>query len=147
MSIAPFEKLPGSPAAVGICRDVIFPVCAPDMAARLCRPADLTGATCLHDATWREDWKLWTAAAFPEPPGEMHGPVFSLYSLAVEEARNGAGVLIGHEPLIRDHLAAGALVAPFDLRLPLDRRMSIRKRPADGDSPVLDMIIDALSSG
>ena len=51
--------------------------------------------------------------------------LFSLYALAVTEAVNGAGVLLGHEVLIRDELASGRLVAPFSTRLALPRRLSI----------------------
>jgi len=43
----------------------------------------------------------------------------------VTEAINGAGVLIGHEALIRDQLASGRLVAPFAARVSLPRRLSI----------------------
>ncbi len=53
------------------------------------------------------------------------GPVYSLYALAVEEALNGAGVLIGHEALVARHLASGALVAPFEVRVTLPRGLRL----------------------
>jgi LysR family glycine cleavage system transcriptional activator len=110
-------------------------------------PSDLAQATCLHDASWREDWARWIAAAMPGRAIDLRGPVFSLYSLAVEEARNGAGVLIGHEPLVRAQLASGALVAPFPTRVTLDRRMSIAlARPAAAGSALHD-IVEALTRG
>ena len=91
-----FEDLPGDPAALELCRDAVFPVCSPEIAAGLEHPADLSHATCLHDAAWSVDWGRWLAVASPEESIDTRGPVFSLYSLAVEEAKNGAGVLIGH---------------------------------------------------
>ena len=101
-----------------VAQDAIFPVCAPDMAARLKSPGDLARVPCLSDAVWAQDWAVWAQAA-----GLLgfapRGPVFSLYALAVEEAANGAGVLIGHGPLVADHLAAGRLVAPFAAQAPL----------------------------
>lgn len=103
--------------------DIIFPVCAPAVATRLRRPADLAHVPCLSDAVWSDDWALWLAAA-----GESlapRGPVFSLYALAVEETVNGAGVLIGHADLIADHLQRGTLVAPFAHRVTLPRHLRL----------------------
>lgn len=91
--------------------DVIFPVCAPALCAHLTSPADLARVACLSDATWSDDWDAWLSrfgqGVVPR------GPVFSLYALAVEEAVNGAGVLIGHRSLIARHLADGRLTRPF----------------------------------
>lgn len=100
--------------------DEIFPVCAPSLAAGLAVPADLAGVPCLSDTSWEDDWAVWLAHAAPGQGIEPRGPVYSLYALAVEEAVNGAGVLIGHGPLVAGHLATGRLVAPFGLRVPLD---------------------------
>jgi LysR family glycine cleavage system transcriptional activator len=105
--------------------DIIFPVCAPTLAGRLREPADLLSAICLTDATWAGDWPAWMHKAAPGVNFTPRGPLFSLYALAVTEAVNGAGVLMGHEALIRDELASGRLVAPFSTRLALPRRLSI----------------------
>ena len=142
-----FDEPAGQRGAVELCRDMIFPVCAPDIAARLKTPADLAGETFLHDATWLDDWNRWLGAAAGDTPPDSRGPVFSLYSLAVEEARNGAGVLIGHGPLVRDHLASGALVEPFDIRLTLDRSLSMAVASPATRNPNLDRVVRALSAG
>lgn len=105
--------------------DVIFPVCAPALAARLARPEDLVDAPCLSDATWSDDWAAWAAEAMPGAAFVPRGPVFSLYALAVEETVNGAGVLIGHQALVAAHLRRGDLVAPFDRRVRLDRGLRL----------------------
>ena len=102
-----------------IAPDVIFPVCSPSLAAKLQRPEDLAGVTCLTDASWAQDWKIWADAAMPGQNFTPRGPVFSLYALAVEEAAGGAGVLMAHQALVASHLAAGALVAPFQQRVTL----------------------------
>lgn len=91
----------------------LFPVCAPDLAAGLRAPGDLRAVPCLSDAVWSGDWARWLAVAAPGQGIVPRGPVFSLYALAVEEAVNGAGVLMGHEALVARHLAEGRLVAPF----------------------------------
>jgi LysR family glycine cleavage system transcriptional activator len=118
-----FYRPPGEGQVLA--EDVIFPVCAPSLAATLREPADLLAATCLTDATWAGDWAAWMRRAAPGLDFTPRGPLFSLYALAVMEAVNGAGVLIGHEALIRDELASGRLVAPFVTRVALPRRLSI----------------------
>ncbi|MGJ8628148.1 MAG: LysR family transcriptional regulator [Sulfitobacter sp.] len=96
--------------------DVIFPVCTPALAAQIKTPEDLLEATLIYDATWSGDWALWLQqAGFPQNIAQP-GPVFSLYAIAIQEAMNGAGVMIGHEALIGHHLQSGALVAPFGTR-------------------------------
>ena len=104
--------------------DVIFPVCAPALAARLATPADIARHPCLFDATWEDDWALWSTA-LDQPPVLPRGPVFSLYALAVEETVNGAGILIGHQALVEQHLADGRLVAPFAQRVTLPRGLRL----------------------
>ncbi len=113
---------------------MIFPVCAPALAARLRDPADLRGVACLTDAVWADDWANWMQAAAPAETFTPRGPVFSLYALAVAEAVNGAGVLMGHEALIRAELAHGRLVAPFSHRVTLPRILSATRMPGRSGS-------------
>lgn len=116
--------------------DIIFPVCAPSLAAKLKHPRDLIDATCLTDVVWLSDWSAWIKKAAPGIDFAPRGPVFSLYALAVTEAINGAGVLMGHEALLRDELASGRLVAPFDVRVTLPRHLSasFASRPRKGSA-------------
>jgi len=106
-----------------LARDVIFPVCSPALAAKLLSPQDLSHVSCLSDSTWTDDWAVWSRAAGADL--KPRGPVFSLYTLAVEETVNGAGVLMGHEALVASHLASGELVAPFDLKVQLDTSLRL----------------------
>lgn len=100
-----------------VAADELFPVCSPALAARLSRIEDLAAVPCLSDSVWARDWEVWLQAAGAKVA--VRGPVFSLYALAVEEAVNGAGVLMGHGPLVAAQLERGALVAPFPQRVPL----------------------------
>lgn len=93
--------------------DTIFPICNPDIARRLTRPTDLRGETLLHDISWADDWQIWATSAGLDLPNIATGSRYSLYSLALEEAKNGAGVLMGHGCLVQDALADGSLVAPY----------------------------------
>lgn len=120
-------------------RDVIFPVCSPAMAARLASPDDLSLVSCLSDSTWSDDWSIWATAA--NAGFSPRGPVFSLYTLAVEETVNGAGVLMGHEALVASHLASGELVEPFDLRVQLNSSLCLwSQRPLKPGSAALRVV-------
>ena len=105
----------GAPDAAGAhmayCSDVIVPVCAPALKDRA---KSLEQLPLLHDQTWLDDWKLWATSANQTIQNPQKGAQFSLYSLAVEEAKAGAGVLMGHLCLIEDALATGALVKYHD---------------------------------
>jgi DNA-binding transcriptional LysR family regulator len=136
------------PAEAGgrlVAEDHLFPVCVPALAARLKSPADLAGLPCLSDASWSGDWARWLAAAGADVA--VRGPVYSLYALAVEEAVNGAGVLLGHGLLVAGPLAEGRLVAPFGLRLPVAQGLRLwSARPAAKGSAVA-CVADFLCAG
>lgn len=98
-------------------RDTIFPVCTPGVASRLSIPEDMLNEVRLSDATWSNDWTIWANQVNPELAFPQDGPSFSLYSMAVEEARRGAGILMGHELLLKPLLDSGELVAPFNQKI------------------------------
>ena len=106
------EGQPGS-RSFKICDDLIFPVCTPEIGATLRSPADLAAHPLLWDTSWVDDWACWLAGAGVTGLSPNAGPAFSLYSLAVQAALDGAGVLIAHRALVAGSLASGALVAPF----------------------------------
>jgi LysR family glycine cleavage system transcriptional activator len=113
--------------AIPLVRDRLLPVCSP----RLQQPSpsgrprsldDLTEllARCggLHDTVWRDDWPRWLQAVRPgttaiEADALAAGPDFSLYSLALQAALDGEGVLMGRERLVAPMLAQGKLHAPW----------------------------------
>ncbi len=141
-----FEEESDRPNCVVVARDTIFPVCAPSIAASIDAVGDLAAMQFLHDTSWADDWTVWLDAAGCVGQFETAGPAFSLYALAVEEAKAGGGVLIGHEPLVRPLLEAGTLVAPFDRRVTLDRPLllSSAARPQRGSA--LERLIGVMSA-
>jgi DNA-binding transcriptional LysR family regulator len=116
-SLHDLSLFPGTSGGRLLADDALFPVCSPGLAAGLTRVEDLGTVPCLSDTAWDRDWEVWLQAVGAKV--QVRGPVFSLYALAVEEAVNGAGVLMGHGPLVAGHLARGALVAPFRQRVVL----------------------------
>jgi DNA-binding transcriptional LysR family regulator len=126
--------------------DIIFPVCAPNLAGELTAPQDLARMPCLGDSTWSEDWGQWAAVAMQGQTSPPRGPVYSLYALAVEEAVNGAGVLIGHSALVARHLAAGTLVAPFAQRVSLSRSLRLWTARPGRQRGAVDRVMQVLRS-
>jgi LysR family glycine cleavage system transcriptional activator len=91
----------------------------------LATPADLARHTLLHDDTGqfydgRPFWGLWLRAAGLKGEDAERGPHFSHAVLALEAAREGLGVVATMPALAADDLAAGRLVMPFALRVPLE---------------------------
>ncbi|HYM31767.1 MAG TPA: transcriptional regulator GcvA [Candidatus Cybelea sp.] len=104
-------------------RDEFFPVCAPslrDGPVPLRSPKDLRSHVLLHDSA-REDWRLWLAAAGVHGMDLSRGPSFNDGSLLVQAVVAGQGVAVGRRALVAGELAAGRLVKPFDVVLPVDR--------------------------
>ncbi|MBB4569029.1 LysR family transcriptional regulator [Rhizobium leucaenae] len=119
------------------------PVCIPSLAEQLRHPSDLSSTRCIADVVW-EDWKVWAAAAMPDQPFSPHGPGFSLYSVAVQQALLGAGVLIGRRSLIRQHLESGALVAPFKKTVPLGLKIATWLLPESRNNRAVEGVAEAL---
>ena len=97
-----------------LARDRMFPVCSASIARALRDGQTLQEFPWLYDTAWASDWTDWSEYA---GISTQRGPHFSLYALALQEACNGAGIAIAHEPLVADMLESEALVAPFDDRL------------------------------
>ena len=125
-------------------KDTLFPVCAPALSQALTSVDDLQNHPCLSDAIWNEDWQTWLDQAAPGRQLALSGPVFSLYALAVQEAVNGAGVLMAHGPLVRPHLDAGTLVAPFGPKVDTGQSITLTTRTGPRPSG-LDRLIRYLS--
>ncbi|AHM05075.1 transcriptional regulator, LysR family protein [Roseibacterium elongatum DSM 19469] len=109
-------------------RDALCPVCAPALAERLTRPEDLDHVVLLHDEVWASDWATWAEGAGVALPSAPSNARYSLYSMALAEAMAGAGVLIGHMPLVADALASGALVRPFAAIVDTGQVLSVDQR-------------------
>ncbi|MDP2493205.1 LysR substrate-binding domain-containing protein [Shimia thalassica] len=135
----------GANADQDIVRDRIFPVCTPALGRKVTSVADLKGVPCLSDAVWADDWALWLRTKAPQEDVIPRGPVYSLYALAVEEALNGAGVLMAHEALVQRHLESGALIAPFEGAVETGQTLGMQLR--DGKPrPALAALIKLLLS-
>ncbi len=131
------------PDRITLWDEQLLPVCAPAMAERLAAPADLERVNCISDVVW-QDWKIWAASAMPGSRVIPTGPGYSLYAIAVQEALAGAGVLMGRQSLVQQHLDAGALVAPFGLPVPLGLSITAWTLPESGRDRAVLSVLEAI---
>lgn len=141
-----YSKQPNKNNEAIIDQDVITPVCSPSIAARIREVADIKQEIFLHDSTWYEDWNTWLSVASPDRNLNKSGPEFSLYSLALEECKNGGGILIGHESLVKPHIESGQLVAPIPISVKLPRFMTFKTRVPIADDLIFGNVIEMLKS-
>jgi len=99
----------------------VFPVCAPllvDSEPGLKCPEDLKHHTLLHD-DMRVDWRMWLMAAGQPDIDASKGPSYQHSNLVLQAAEQGDGVALARSVLVGNALAAGRLVKPFDVALPV----------------------------
>ena len=119
----------GSGQYPGLAADLLFaesvtPMCSPRLLEGV-EPLDaLLGHVLLHDDSMRfdpkaPDWQAWLDAAGVRGADVSRGPHFNQPDHALQAAIDGVGTVLGWRHLAAADLAAGRLVAPFDLDLPL----------------------------
>lgn len=112
-------------------------------------PADLVAHPLLRDTTWADDWQLWLKAAGAAGVAAGEGPAFSLYSLAIQAALDGAGVLMAHEALVASAMKSGALVAPFDVVVQTGLRLDLLspERPSRQTAQLIEWLVADAAGG
>ncbi len=99
-----------------------FPVCAPKLLSNgltLDAPSDLSNFTLLHDSD-RATWQDWLSLVDAEGVDASRGTVMDDTNVLIQAAVDGLGVAMGSEPFVREHIAAGRLVQPFETTLTTD---------------------------
>jgi len=147
--------------AVRLFDEEIYPVCSPrllDQGPPLDSPAALVGHTLLH-VEWSLtsaksetlDWQMWLRAAGVDDVDADRGPRFSHANLALQAAMAGQGLALGSESLARDDLAAGRLICPFDVVLPMNFAYYLVYPEITAERPKVanfrDWILEEISAG
>lgn len=105
----------------------VSPMCSPRLLqgpGAIKSPDDLRNQVLLHNHSMDHDpdaptWEKWLDAAGASGVDASRGTHFSLPDHGLQAAIDGAGVVLGWRFLSANDLAAGRVVEPFDLALPL----------------------------
>jgi putative choline sulfate-utilization transcription factor len=111
-----------------ICREEVYPVCAPDLARQITPPADAArlARACLLDLSPAGDerwfrWSDWFRAGGTASPPAHRFITFNNYQMVLQAVLTGQGVALGWVPLIDDLLTQGKLVRLSDQPLVSER--------------------------
>ena len=99
---------------------VIFPVCAPGLAATLTHPRDLLRVPIIREPKPNFTWRDWLEPGEPAMAELPEGPVFSDAAMCIDAAVSGSGVFLTYETLASEPLKRGALVELFSRRRATD---------------------------
>ncbi len=130
----------------------VTPLCSPSLLKGmrpLRKPSDLRFHVLLHDDTLyasedRPDWAQWLKVAGVEGAEANRGPHFNHSILGLEAAVDGLGVVLGIQELAAHDLAAGRLVAPFELSLAMHSAYYLVSAETSADRPKVVVFRDWL---
>ena len=100
-----------------------FPVCSPSLlqgVKKLNSINDLQQFNLIHDAD-HETWRKWLELAGVVDIDPARGTVVDDTNVLIKAARDGLGVAMCSMPFVKDLLANGKLVRPFELSLVSDK--------------------------
>lgn len=124
--------------------DILFPVCSPNLLTHsgITTPGDLLKQTLLtvhwdhHQKYAIPGWHEWFQRAGVEVMNPPRQRQYSLYSLALDQAMAGQGLVLASYPLVAERLASGVLVRPFaddfSLASPFTYELIL---PSEGETP------------
>lgn len=106
----------------------VFPVCSPALLQGehpLREPTDLMYHTLLHDGSTYDDgsnpdWATWLRHAGVTGVDATRGPSFWPSHIVINAAIDGLGVALAKRNWVETDLAAGRLVRPFNISLPVE---------------------------
>jgi len=148
------EHLYPEMATQRLLRDEVTPLCSPDYLRRTAidprDPASLPERDLIH-LDWGASfasypaWTEWFAAAGkPRQVGGGRGHKTSMSSLAIDLALAGAGVALGQRLLAAPDLAAGTLLAPFPVKLPLTHPYCLVFPRAKAQKRIVTQVVEYL---
>jgi LysR family glycine cleavage system transcriptional activator len=112
-------KYPGL-KAIHMLDEQIYPVCSPQLLEGrygLKTPGDLAHHVLLHDEG-HGNWRAWLIEADAGGVDASKGPVYTDSSMAVQSAIEGDGVALARSQLVKDDIARGLLIRPFNISQP-----------------------------
>jgi LysR family glycine cleavage system transcriptional activator len=113
--------------AIELFDETVTPMCSPRLLEgpnAIKSPDDLSKHVLLHNHSMDHDpeaptWETWLEAAGATGVDASRGAHFSLPDHGLQAAIDGAGIVLGWRSLSAKDVAAGRVVEPFDVTLPL----------------------------
>jgi LysR family glycine cleavage system transcriptional activator len=126
--------------------EVMFPVCSPEIARRLERPADLVEQRLLvEDPNW-DLWSYWLKAVGLASLPNAGDRLSEDYNVQLQAAALGHGVALGRSLLAADDLRAGRLVCPFKVSVRSPIQYFFVCPPERLNEPIIARTLDWLRS-
>ena len=133
-----------------IADDEVFPVCTPELAARLpARPAaaDLLALPLLHvdygEPAWT-DWYRFLIYLGTDAPGTLEGLTFTSYVVALDVAERGEGIALGWQRTVQPRLETGRLVRVPGLTMPQPNAINAYRPIAAAPGTLVDEFVALL---
>jgi LysR family glycine cleavage system transcriptional activator len=118
--------------------DNLIPVCSPDLLSApipLTSPNQLSEHTLLHVDGYNEGWAYWLNKTHFQNIDSSQGIHFDTLISALEVAKSGEGIVLGRSSLIKEMIATGQLVAPFEQKLPTSEAFYLVSSNRDLEHP------------
>lgn len=134
--------------AIQLFTDMVGPVCSPGFAAShtIRNRNDLFALPLLQleavDSGWMS-WREWFVLGGSDV-GRIDGPKFNNYSIALQAAEEGTGVVLGWTRLIESYLSTGRLVPLGDLSIPAPGAFYLTWNSRDQLDPSVTIVRDWL---
>ncbi len=123
--------------------DTLTPLCAPALARKIRKPADVLAHPLLDDHILYDEWGVWLAAAgIPVRQPRKRAAVFDSTRVAVEAAMEGMGIALGAPFLFSAEIASGRLVQPLPLVVPAGKSYWLVCRNQDVERPTVKAFRD-----
>ncbi|MGI9501312.1 MAG: LysR substrate-binding domain-containing protein [Geminicoccaceae bacterium] len=133
-----------------IADDVIFPVCAPELAALLPSSVDAVELAKQRLLYFEEagrnwpDWRSFLAMFRVKVPPPIEGLIFSSQNVCLDVAEKGEGIALGWGRAVEQRLDAGRLVRLSEMTMPLVGCINVYRAKRAKPNPVADRFLDQL---
>ncbi|KEP71622.1 LysR family transcriptional regulator [Thioclava dalianensis] len=115
----------------------VFPVCAPELAARITSIDEMLRQPILRENDRMLGWDVWLRAQGRALPTLPPGPTYGDAGMCLDAAMAGQGVFMAWETLACDALARGQLAAPLPGRYSTGQRYWFAINPDSAGKPAV----------
>ena len=116
-------------------REMLVPLCSPELAASLREPRDLAHCTLLHASALRHEWSTWLHGAGLDALPGVREQMFDTVDMCIQSAERGLGVAVADASMFPELLASGRLVSPFDLEVDSGHAYFLTYPPERSEQP------------